>query len=260
MDFDKLANDLNEFKKLVDSQSNPKENKQIQELLGKLKIGSIIHLQSNKDKKNLTLARDIFEAIALYSIHIIDIESFVRYYTQLKIYYFDYKKLLEPSQHEYTIIGLNLMRLLAEHKNSEFHSELEIIPLDRQENPFISFPLSIEKSIAEGSYYKVINSKSDVPSKYYQIFIDILSTALREDIAKCSEKSFKSLSLQSAEKVLLLNSPQQLQQYIQSRQWSVQGDRIQFHNEPLPSNASDIPSLQLINQTLYYAKELERIV
>jgi 26S proteasome regulatory subunit N12 len=33
-----------------------------------------------------------------------------------------------------------------------------------------------------------------------------------------------------------------------------------FREETAPPNAKDIPSMQLINQTLLYAKELERIV
>lgn len=91
---------------------------------------------------------------------------------------------------------------------------------------------------------------------YFNIYY--IKWYIREDIANCSEKSFKTLSLKDAEKVLLFNDNNQFQQYIKERNWKVQGDVIQFGNND--NQTVEIPSLQLIHQTLHYAKELERIV
>eukprot|EP01132_Coremiostelium_polycephalum_P005035 gene5035-6265_t len=266
MDYDHISKNLTQFKQLVESPNNLKLD-QVKQLLSQLKIGLVVHLSkpgpndnqpNEKLKRDLTLGREILESLALYSIKIGDINSFEKYFAQLKPYYYDYTKFLEPSVLENTLIGLNLMRLLSVHKTSEFHSELELLSLERLENSFIKFPLLIEKSITEGSYNKVIQSRSGVPSEYYHIFIDTLSEAIKEDIANCSEKSFKSLSLADAEKVLLFNNNNQFTEYIKKREWTVEGNRIVFAN----NNASnvEIPALQLIHQTLNYAKELERIV
>ncbi|KAM9984768.1 hypothetical protein ACTFIY_009181 [Dictyostelium cf. discoideum] len=263
MDFSSIEQNLNNFKKLVAGNS---DKAQITPVLVQLKLAATIHLEkptslsnvSDKVKKDLVLAREILELISLYSIKIKDIDSFERTFNQLKTYYYDYKSIIAPSTLEYQIIGLNLMRLLAKHKTSEFHSEIELIEFNNLDNPFIKFPLLVEKSITEGSYNKIIQSRSGVPSEYYQVFLDILADSIKEDIANCSEKSFKTLSLKDAEKVLLFNDNNQFQQYIKERNWKVQGDVIQFGNNE--NQSVEIPSLQLIHQTLHYAKELERIV
>ncbi|KAF2074692.1 hypothetical protein CYY_004006 [Polysphondylium violaceum] len=263
MDHNSISAQLNNFKKLVQSSSDPS---QITPLVNQLKIASIIYLAkpetsadvNDKVKQDLVLARDILECLSLYSIKIKDLDSFDRYYSQLKTYYYDYKKFMNQSSVEHQVIGLYLMRLLTKHQTSLFHSELELISLEDRENPFIKFPLLIEKSMTEGSYNKVVQSKSVVPSEYYQCFLDILAESIKEDIANCSEKSFKTLSLKDAEKVLLFNNSAQFNQYVKSRNWTVQGDKIKFSNND--NAAVEIPSIQLIHQTLHYAKELERIV
>lgn len=49
--------------------------------------------------------------------------------------------------------------------------------------------------------------------------------------------------------------------YGSSREWTVSGgDTYVFREESTLPSVKDIPSMQLINQTLLYAKELERIV
>eukprot|EP00695_Tsukubamonas_globosa_P000249 TRINITY_DN1185_c0_g1_i1.p1 TRINITY_DN1185_c0_g1~~TRINITY_DN1185_c0_g1_i1.p1 ORF type:complete len:62 (-),score=7.53 TRINITY_DN1185_c0_g1_i1:1-186(-) len=46
--------------------------------------------------------------------------------TQLKAYYNDYKNIIPPSQRRYLLLGLNLLRLLAQNRIAEFHTELEL--------------------------------------------------------------------------------------------------------------------------------------
>lgn len=52
---------------------------------------------------------------------------FTRNLNQLKPYYSDLRHLLPPSQHEHTILGLNLLSLLAQNRIAEFHVELELL-------------------------------------------------------------------------------------------------------------------------------------
>ena len=53
------------------------------------------------------------------------------------------------------LLGLNLLRLLAQGRLSEFHSELEAIGAPNLKNIYISHPISIEQALMEGSYNKV---------------------------------------------------------------------------------------------------------
>jgi len=80
----------------------------------------------------------------------------------------------------YTILGLNLLRLLAQNKISEFHTELELIDAEQlQNNIFIKHPIQIEQCLVEGSYNKVWNARAEVPAAEYLFFIDILMGTIR---------------------------------------------------------------------------------
>jgi 26S proteasome regulatory subunit N12 len=49
--------------------------------------------------------------------------------------------------------------------------------------------------------------------------------------------------------------------YAQDRGWVVDSKGgVVFNEDVKPATSKDIPSMRLINQTLLYAKELERIV
>merc|ERR1740137_397129 len=103
------------------------------ELLTKLKVGltylSFLPTEEvSASKQELLVARDILEIGAQWAIAKKDIEAFERYIAQLKCYYFDYKEDLPESAYRYQLLGLNLVRLLAQNKLADFHTELELLP------------------------------------------------------------------------------------------------------------------------------------
>ena len=65
-----------------------------------------------------------------------------------------------------------------------------------------------------------------------------------------------------AARLLSVKHGKELDEFANERGWVKRGDgtAFVFREETAPPNAKDIPSMQLINQTLLYAKELERIV
>ncbi|KAL6069119.1 26S proteasome non-ATPase regulatory subunit 8, variant 2 [Balamuthia mandrillaris] len=166
---------------------------------------------------------------------------------------------LPPSPLQYTILGLNLLRLLALNRISDFHTELELIPVEQHENVYIKHPVMLEQYIMEGSYNKVFEAAKDVPSDTYSFFMEyLLETRLKDEIAECSEKAYESLSVKAAQELLHFRDSESLLSYATERGWEVVGDTInlQKKKEELPQ----IPSINVIGQTLAYAKELERIV
>lgn len=68
--------------------------------------------------------RDCLEIGAFFSIETQRIDSFERYFSHLKVYYFDLKDLsgLPESANKYQLIGLNLLRLLSQNRLAEFHT------------------------------------------------------------------------------------------------------------------------------------------
>ena len=112
-------------------------------------------------REELLLAREILESGALLSIRQMDIPAFERYVAQLKVYYSD-ASFLPPSPKQFPILGLNLLRLLAQNRIAEFHTELELIPTELQHaNIYIKYPAQLEQHIMEGSYHKVLSAKND---------------------------------------------------------------------------------------------------
>ncbi|KAJ3092771.1 hypothetical protein HK102_003034 [Quaeritorhiza haematococci] len=232
--------------------------------LAKLKItltelSFLIHNDAEPNAKELLLAREVLEIGAQWSIKVKDIPSFERYISQLKTYYSDYSKKLPESQRMYPLLGLNLLRLLAQNRISEFHTELESLEPDQlSSNTFIKHPIQIEQCLMEGSYNKVWNSRANVPTEEYLFFIDILMGTIRNEIASCSEKAYTSLPLEDAATLLYFKTPEEVLAFAKERGWHVNGTNIFFAETD--TDASEIPASKIIRHTLDYARELERIV
>jgi 26S proteasome regulatory subunit N12 len=67
-------------------------------------------------------AGDILEHAVVLSVKMEDQDAFERHFLQLKSYYTDTRGLVPPSEQEYPILGLNLLRLLVQNRIAEFHT------------------------------------------------------------------------------------------------------------------------------------------
>jgi len=191
-----------------------------------------------------------------------EIPAFERYVAQLKIFYSDCAAVLPASQRQYPILGLNLLRLLAQNRIAEFHTELELIPTELQHsNVYIKYPAQLEQHIMEGSYNKVLSAKQEgVFQKEGMYFMDMLVDTVREEIADCSEKAYATINASDLQGLLMFASPQELADFAEQRGWSIDGSTVTFSKMEDEAPAQKLPSTQLIQDTLAYAKELERIV
>merc|ERR1719231_237143 len=137
---------------------------------------------SPTQQQELLLAREVLEQGALLSIKTMEIPAFERYVAQLKIYYSDCAATMPESTRRFPILGLNLLRLLAQNRIAEFHTELELIPPELQaSNVYIKYPAQLEQHIMEGSYNKVLSAKRDnlfASDGIY--FLDLLVGTVRE--------------------------------------------------------------------------------
>lgn len=123
---------------------------------------------------------------ALISIKAVDIPAFERHVAQLKTYYNDCS--IQPeSQRRFPILGLNLLRLLAQNRIAEFHTELELLPSEvTSSNVYIKFPAQLEQHIMEGSYNRVLSAKQE--GQYAQegmYFMDQLVNTVRVPRSSC---------------------------------------------------------------------------
>ena len=111
----------------------------------------------------------------------------------------------------------------------------------------------------EGSYNKVLSAKQSGPySQEGMFFMDMLVDTVRDEIAECSEKAYPSIELADLQALLMLSSEAELREFAETRGWAIQDGSVTFGTTT--EKAAQLPSQQLIQQTLSYAKELERIV
>ncbi|KAF8174021.1 SAC3/GANP/Nin1/mts3/eIF-3 p25, partial [Mycena galopus ATCC 62051] len=120
-------------------------------------------------------AGEILEIGAFWNIRTQDVPSFDRYFSQLQAFYTDYAtSTLPPSQHEYAIRELHLIRLLTQNRIA-----LESLPAAAVESPYIAHPVNLERWLMEGSYAKVCGARADAPAAEYGYFVDSLMGTIR---------------------------------------------------------------------------------
>lgn len=135
-----------------------------------------------------------------------------------------------------------------------------------EDDPFIKYPVDLERNLMEGSYDKVWReTKSErVPSEDFGLFSNVLIGTIRSEIADCSEKAYPSLPISNAKNLLFLESEGAVIEFAQSRGWILRDGRIFFPVEPEATARSEkdilVASGTVIENTLGYARELETIV
>lgn len=210
-------------------------------------------------EKELLLARDTLELAVFMSVKLQDEAAFERNYQQLQMYTSDTRGLLTASKQQNLIVGLNLLRLLVQNRIAEFHTELELIPQEVQQGAHVQYAAQLEQRLMEGAYNKVLNAKNNAPDQSYLYFMDKLVSTVRDEIASCSERAYKQLSVSEAQRLMLFSSAKEALQYAEERGWKVQGDVVHFDGQS-QDGIKDVSAIELMNHTLTYARELERIV
>jgi len=269
-DFSALVSNYEEFKKLFSEKNPPLDKCQV--LMDKIKVAmarfaypGFENVSVEEEKKRILLCREMLENGILLSIDLRDIDSFTRYFAQIKTFYYDYSKKysLPSSSRQYMMVSLNLLRLLAQQNLAQFHTELELIPLDQHHsNVFIKHAVYLEQCMMEGSYNKVIKHRAEVPSERHAYFMEMLMDTVRNEIAECTIKALHSLSVQDAQKLLGFTNEEELKKYAATKNWQiydVNGTKS-FVFKKDDSNREVLPAEEIIKRTLHYAKELERIV
>lgn len=224
-----------------------------------MKIG-FLPVEGVASKQELHISREILELGAQWALKSEDIPAFERYISQLKPYYFEFNNDSVPeSPFMYELLGLNLLCLLSQNRIAEFHMELERLdPNQLHSNIYIKHPVSLEQYLMEGAYNKVFLSRGNVPAESYTFFVERLMSTVRDEIAGCCEKAYRTLPKSSASKLLLLGDGQDITKFAAEREWSQTANDISFPE--IEQDNKTTVSTDLIKQSLGYARELEKIV
>jgi len=203
------------FKKTFEAEPNnlAKCEEQLAQL--KLLVFSNLNTGGAGSAPERELAREMLELACYLSIRRKEMSAFERHVAQLKMYYNDHQKGLKPSDRKYQLLGLYLLHLLASDRIGEFHTELELIPVDDHENAYIKQPIQLERHIMEGNYVKILEAKKDVQAKeYYAYFMDRLEDTVRTKIGASLECSYENLPANEAAKMLILPDIAKLQEFV----------------------------------------------
>ncbi|PYH89176.1 hypothetical protein BO71DRAFT_453603 [Aspergillus ellipticus CBS 707.79] len=227
----------------------------------------------------IALAREVLELGALASIRQTDAPTFTRYYQQLQPFY-DLERestnagaaAFQNSQRS-KITGLYLLLLLSMGDSTSFHTVLEGLVEEAslkgksvEDDPFIKYPVELERNLMEGSYDKVWRETNSerVPSEDFALFSNVLVGTIRSEIADCSEKAYPSLPISNAKNLLFLESEGAVIEFAQQRGWVLRDGRIYFPVEPESAARSEkdilVASGTIIENAIGYARELETIV
>jgi len=219
-----------------------------------------VYNQTPTAQQELLLARETYELAVSLSVKKHDEEAFQRNFLQLKTYYTDTRSILPPSPSEHPILGLNLLRLLVQNRTAEFHTELELLPAEVQASPCIKHAIELEQALMEGAYSRVLAARQHMPDPSYAFFMDLLVQTVRDEIASCSEKAYDSLTLPDIKRLLMFSSDVELKQYVEQHEWEIRNNVVFFQKEKEREPRKDIPSEQIMQHAIFYARELERIV
>lgn len=231
----------------------------------KIALTELSFLPADRGQPSLqefVLARDVLEIGAQLSIMQKDIPGFSRYMSQLKSYYLDYGTDIPESTYQQQLLGLNLLCLLSQNRVAEFHTELERLSItDIQNNVYIRHPIAIEQYLMEGNYNKLFLAKGNVPAENYNFFIDILLGTIRDEIAQCMEKSYACISVDEARRMLYFDNAAELKDYAAKRDWNHGQDAMfTFSSGQQCEDLKVLPSAELAEQVIDYARELEMII
>ncbi|KAI0872843.1 SAC3/GANP/Nin1/mts3/eIF-3 p25 family-domain-containing protein [Hypoxylon argillaceum] len=248
-------------------------------LLSKAKI-ALLQLKAvtpspHTPPSHLTLAREVYEAGALFSIRAKNAEVFTRYVSQLQPFY----ELADDAEggggggdsgNRNKVTGLYLLLLLTQGRYAEFHSELEALSTrargseEIERDRYLGYPIKLERWLMEGSYdrvWKAMKSR-EVPSEEYGVFSEILTSQIRSEIASSSERAYPSLPLSSTKSLLFLDSEGAVVDFARHRGWVIRDGQIFFPTAEGAEDGGDEKDISqmVIENTLGYARELETIV
>jgi len=145
--------------------------------------------------------------------------------------------------------------------------ELERIPSQIvNDNIYIFTPVQLEQYLMEGTYNKIFLSKSNVPSPHYTYFIEILLDTVRDEIANCISNGYDRLNASECARMLLFDgkaASQDAMTYAKKKKWQGTPDKSGFifnSEKDRKVEENTIDSDRLVQQHIFYAKQLEMIV
>lgn len=102
--------------------------------------------------------------------------------------------------------------------------------------------------------------QGQVPSQLYNIFMDLLLDTVRDEIGACLESSYDKISLKEAAKRLNYKTEKEVIAFGKKRNWVLGAGNVYTFASLTHKPKEPLPSVELAEQAIFYARELEMIV
>jgi 26S proteasome regulatory subunit N12 len=139
---------------------------------------------------------------------------------------------------------------------------LELLTEEQRHHPAIVFCTQLDQYLMIGSYDQVIAAASHPPVDYFSFFLNSLLETVRVNIWECVLSSYRTLSLTAATDMLMFSNVQETKEFLESKysDLPINQEIIDLTSHKNLKSEEELKSHRLIEQTLSYAAELERIV
>jgi 26S proteasome regulatory subunit N12 len=130
---------------------------------------------------------------------------------------------MPQSARMFPLIGMNLLRLLADNRIAEFHMHLErIVDLDLlASNLYLKYAVQVEQFLMEGAYNRLLQLRQSAPSTEYAYLLETILVSVKTELASCIEVSYASMGVQALGGMLGVKDAKELMDICQQRNWSV---------------------------------------
>ena len=267
MDYISLSKDkVSNFKTIPTSETTVQQKTS---MLKELKL-YMLHFKSLPPSNTQPIEEEFSLAIAIielemeFALQLKSEKNFELAYLKAKQFYFDFK--LQTPKKLY-FIGLYLLHLLANNRNTDFSTEVELISIKDLNDPNIRISINLEQSIMEGNY-KALAQMKQSSDQFYNFYLGKFDQAIRYQIARSAEKAYDSLKIVDAMSLLGINNEMEMSEFVNAQnedgregkeiQWVVQGERIVF--VPINKEKESIPAYNIMADTLKLGIEVEKIV
>lgn len=90
--------------------------------------------------------------------------------------------------------------------------------------------------------------------------MDILLETVRDEIGACLERSYDKISVREAQKRLNFKNEKEVVTFGKRRNWTLGPDNVYIFASTTGKPKEPLPSVELAEQAIFYARELEMIV
>lgn len=249
----------------INEQNLPEKINQLKELkLLTLQFSTLPPCDSPPNIEEFEIVREVLELEMLISCEAHNEKAFEMAYLQIKPFYYDYLNILKKQSDKFLyFVGLYLLYLLSNNRTTDFSTEIELLNTNARDNDYIKVSLEIERCIMEGNYSKMASIKNS-NDKYFNYYLGKFDNAIRYQIARSMEKSYKYLLIKDAMKLLMINDLNALNTFIKEQNnnnqiyWKLNEEKIDFI--PVNQEKETIPALRIMNDALFLGTETEKII